>query len=400
MQRSGSKAGRGASGGRGGRAAANGSAPSEEGKAADTGSNKADAGLLKMNYFAALSGVGDADAHKTALSAEEEQRRRAAAVGNGTAAASSRRSGGKEGTGKATSGLKQPLVWIDLEMTGLDVESDAILQIAVICTGEWACTLRRHVRVSMLENAPSCTLGQDLLFHGGMAHNLLSWHSVCSASRRDDRCACCGADGSLEELIEGPELAIHQPDDVLATMNEWCVEQHGKSGLTQACRDSGTSLAQAEQQVLEFVQQHAPEPDTAQARGVARSVAPGCLCSAASQPCVCCPEGGNCQQLCRCMRPHGNRLLLVPACLPADCGKQRPRGPGIPPQAHAANRRPSALQAGLIVWRTGAAAWVCKVHTYQEAQPEECGSDRQFLLMALQDCGCLHRGRACPSLVS
>ncbi|KAI3428180.1 hypothetical protein D9Q98_006560 [Chlorella vulgaris] len=208
MQRSGSKAGRGASGGRGGRAAANGSAPSEEGKAADTGSNKADAGLLKMNYFAALSGVGDADAHKTALSAEEEQRRRAAAVGNGTAAASSRRSGGKEGTGKATSGLKQPLVWIDLEMTGLDVESDAILQIAVICT-----------------------------------------------------------DGSLEELIEGPELAIHQPDDVLATMNEWCVEQHGKSGLTQACRDSGTSLAQAEQQVLEFVQQHAPEPDTAQIAG-------------------------------------------------------------------------------------------------------------------------------------
>ncbi|KAL4858472.1 Oligoribonuclease [Chlorella vulgaris] len=176
MQRSGSKAGRGASGGRGGRAAANGSAPSEEGKAADRGSNKADAGLLKMNYFAALSGVGDADAHKTALSAEEEQRRRAAAVGNGTAAASSRRSGGKEGTGKATSGLKQPLVWIDLEMTGLDVESDAILQIAVICTGEWACTLRRHVH------------------------------------------------GSLEELIEGPELAIHQPDDVLATMNEWIVD--------------------------------------------------------------------------------------------------------------------------------------------------------------------------------
>jgi oligoribonuclease len=47
-------------------------------------------------------------------------------------------------------------------------------------------------------------------------------------------------------------------------MNEWCVEQHGKSGLTQACRDSTVSLAEAEQQVLQFVQQHAPEPGAAQ----------------------------------------------------------------------------------------------------------------------------------------
>ena len=41
------------------------------------------------------------------------------------------------------------------------------------------------------------------------------------------------ADGSLEVVQEGPELAIHQPEDVLAGMNEWCVVQHGKSGLTQ-----------------------------------------------------------------------------------------------------------------------------------------------------------------------
>ncbi|PSC72624.1 mitochondrial [Micractinium conductrix] len=93
-------------------------------------------------------------------------------------------------------------------MTGLDVEKDAVLQIAVVCT-----------------------------------------------------------DGALEQIVEGPEFTIHQPEEVLQGMNEWCVEQHGKSGLTQACRDSTTSLAEAEQAVLEFVQQQAPEPGTAQIAG-------------------------------------------------------------------------------------------------------------------------------------
>ena len=44
---------------------------------------------------------------------------------------------------------------------------------------------------------------------------------------------CFGADGNLETVVEGPELAVHQPEEVLAGMNEWCVEQHGKSGLTK-----------------------------------------------------------------------------------------------------------------------------------------------------------------------
>ncbi|PRW56532.1 mitochondrial [Chlorella sorokiniana] len=158
-------------------------------------------GQKVMNYFAALAGTADADSQLEEIAAEEDRRRQASSSSSG---------GGGAANGKksAVGGLQQPLVWIDLEMTGLDVERDQILQIAVICT-----------------------------------------------------------DGSLEEEVEGPEITIHQPEEVLQTMNEWCVEQHGKSGLTQGCRDSTISLAEAEQQVLAFVQQHAPEPGTAQIAG-------------------------------------------------------------------------------------------------------------------------------------
>lgn len=48
--------------------------------------------------------------------------------------------------------------------------------------------------------------------------------------------------------VQGPEIAIHHSEEVLAAMNEWCLEHHGPSGLTERCRQSGTSLAQAEQQ--------------------------------------------------------------------------------------------------------------------------------------------------------
>lgn len=50
-------------------------------------------------------------------------------------------------------------------------------------------------------------------------------------------------------------------------MNEWCQEHHGASGLIQAVRDSTTSMAEAEQQVLEFIQQWVHEPSTAQLAG-------------------------------------------------------------------------------------------------------------------------------------
>jgi cbb3-type cytochrome oxidase subunit 1 len=70
----------------------------------------------------------------------------------------------------------QPLVWIDLEMTGLDLEKDVILQIAVIIT-----------------------------------------------------------DGNLQNVIEGPELVIHHSDEVLSNMNDWCIDHHGSSGTCVFC---------------------------------------------------------------------------------------------------------------------------------------------------------------------
>ena len=59
-----------------------------------------------------------------------------------------------------------------------------------------------------------------------------------------------------ERVIEGPNLVIHQSDEVLHGMNAWCVEQHGKSGLTQRVRASDVSLAAAEDAVLAFVERH------------------------------------------------------------------------------------------------------------------------------------------------
>ena len=89
------------------------------------------------------------------------------------------------------------LIWIDLEMTGLDTQRDSIIEIATIVT-----------------------------------------------------------DANLEEVAEGPVLAIHQPDHLLDGMDEWNTRQHGKSGLTQRVRDSSTTMAQAQAQTLEFLSRH------------------------------------------------------------------------------------------------------------------------------------------------
>jgi oligoribonuclease len=91
------------------------------------------------------------------------------------------------------------LIWIDLEMTGLEPESDLIIEIATIVTSQ-----------------------------------------------------------SLEESVEGPIFAIHQSDQTLAAMDEWNTTQHGKSGLTQRVRESRISCADAEQQTLEFLQHWVP----------------------------------------------------------------------------------------------------------------------------------------------
>jgi oligoribonuclease len=89
------------------------------------------------------------------------------------------------------------LVWIDLEMTGLDPKTCTILEIGVIVT-----------------------------------------------------------DSQLEVVAEGPSIAIKHSDKVLNGMEAWSKFHHKKSGLTQACKDSKLRLKQAEKEVLAFVQKH------------------------------------------------------------------------------------------------------------------------------------------------
>ncbi|KAB1996969.1 hypothetical protein ES319_D13G268600v1 [Gossypium barbadense] len=92
---------------------------------------------------------------------------------------------------------KLPLVWIDMEMTGLDIEVDRILEIACIIT-----------------------------------------------------------DGKLTKSVEGPDLVIHQSKECLDRMGEWCQNHHGASGLTQKVLESTVSEREAEKQVIEFVKRN------------------------------------------------------------------------------------------------------------------------------------------------
>jgi len=92
------------------------------------------------------------------------------------------------------------LIWLDLEMTGLEPETDVILEIASIIT-----------------------------------------------------------DSQLNTLAVGPVFAIHQPDNVLNNMNEWCIEHHGRSGLTQRCRESRDDLITATVETIKFVKQYVPK---------------------------------------------------------------------------------------------------------------------------------------------
>jgi oligoribonuclease len=61
--------------------------------------------------------------------------------------------------------------------------------------------------------------------------------------------------GALEVIAEGPNLIIHQPDEVLAAMDAWNTEHHGQSGLTDAVRKSTISEREAELQTLAFISQ-------------------------------------------------------------------------------------------------------------------------------------------------
>ncbi len=92
------------------------------------------------------------------------------------------------------------LVWMDLEMTGLDPATDTILEIATVIT-----------------------------------------------------------DSDLNIVAEGPNLAVAQPDSVLEHMGEWCRQHHAASGLIERVRTEGVPMAEAERRTLEFIARHVPK---------------------------------------------------------------------------------------------------------------------------------------------
>jgi oligoribonuclease len=69
-------------------------------------------------------------------------------------------------------------------------------------------------------------------------------------------------DDELNIVAEGPDLVVHQPDDVLAAMDPFVVEMHTKSGLLDQIKASEVSLDAAGAATLEFIVQHVPEPGT------------------------------------------------------------------------------------------------------------------------------------------
>ncbi|MCB1954913.1 MAG: oligoribonuclease [Rhodocyclaceae bacterium] len=91
------------------------------------------------------------------------------------------------------------LIWLDMEMTGLEPDRDRIIEIAVVVT-----------------------------------------------------------DARLQTVAEGPVIAVHQPDAVLDAMDEWNRNTHGRSGLTDRVRASTRDEAAAEQEMLEFLKQYVP----------------------------------------------------------------------------------------------------------------------------------------------
>jgi len=66
-------------------------------------------------------------------------------------------------------------------------------------------------------------------------------------------------DGQLNILAEGPNIVIHQSDEILGEMDDWNTTHHGESGLTDKVRASTISMAEAEQQTLDFIRRYVPE---------------------------------------------------------------------------------------------------------------------------------------------
>jgi oligoribonuclease len=67
-------------------------------------------------------------------------------------------------------------------------------------------------------------------------------------------------DDDLEIVAEGPDLVVHQPDDVLVAMDPFVVDMHTKSGLLELIKASTISLEEAGAATLDFIREHVPEP--------------------------------------------------------------------------------------------------------------------------------------------
>jgi len=100
--------------------------------------------------------------------------------------------------------VQDKLVWIDCEMTGLELRSDKLIEIAALVT-----------------------------------------------------------DSELNVLGEGVDIVIHADDEALAAMPEVVQKMHAHSGLTEEVRAATITLAQAEQQVLDYIKQFVPDPRSA-----------------------------------------------------------------------------------------------------------------------------------------
>ena len=102
-----------------------------------------------------------------------------------------------ESTATTTTERSKNLIWIDLEMTGLDTVSDHIIEIATIVT-----------------------------------------------------------DRNLNEIAVGPVMAVKQPKTVMDAMDEWNTRQHGESGLTTRVLENGLTLDEVESATIDFLTQH------------------------------------------------------------------------------------------------------------------------------------------------
>ena len=91
------------------------------------------------------------------------------------------------------------LIWLDMEMSGLDPDRDRIIEIAIVLTND-----------------------------------------------------------KLETIAEAPVIVVHQPDAVLDAMDDWNKSTHGKSGLIERVRASQVSEAEAEARMIEFLQEWVP----------------------------------------------------------------------------------------------------------------------------------------------